>query len=96
LQGKNTEKISNNTSNSSDCELKVSPIYIICDNFKTEEEAKASMNKLISNGFIYAGIIQYQNQYSVFSKFYFDKSSASSELIEIKKTFSKAYLLEMP
>ena len=96
LQGINTEKISNNTSNNSDCEMKVTPIYLICDNFKTEDEAKANMYKLISNGYIYAGIIQYQHQFSVFSKFYFDKISAGTDLLEMKKTFTKAYLLEMP
>ena len=96
LKGVNTEINSNPTSNNSDCELKVSTVYLICENYKTEEEAKVSMNKLISSGYIFAGMIQNQQQFSVFSKFYYDINVANSELNDMKKIYPNAYLFQMP
>ena len=81
---------------SSDCELKTTPIYLICANYNTEEEAKTVMNKLISGGYIYAGIVYSQKQYRVFCKIFTDYGVANSDLNVMKKTYKDAYLLEMP
>jgi len=94
----NTPKIStteNQSQFSSDCELKVPTIYLICDSFSGEIEAKNEMNQLISEGYSFAGIIFYHNQYRVFSKFYSTKTLADNDLIQLKKRFQNAYLFEM-
>jgi glutaredoxin len=84
------------SSTNSDCQVKASPIYLVCSTFDTEAEAKAAMNKLISSGYTFAGIILYQNKFRVFSKFFYDQTSANSELNEMMKSFTNAYLFEMP
>lgn len=94
----NAPKISateNQSQNSSDCELKVPTIYLVCGSFNTETEAKNVMNQLISEEYSFAGMIFYQNQYRVFSKFYTTKMLAENDLIQLKKRFQNAYLFEM-
>ena len=95
----NITKTSGTVDNSqlnSDCEVKVPTIYLVCDSFKTETDAKAKMNKLISDGYSFAGIIFYQNQYRVFTKFYSSKIVADHDLNKVNKEFQNAYLFEMP
>ena len=81
---------------SSDCVVKVPVIYLICDSYKTETEANTAKNKLISDGYNFAGILFYQNRYRVFTQFYSDHTLAGSGLNGIKKDFPTAYLFEMP
>ena len=92
----NVLKIQGTVTSNSDCEMKASPVYLICATYKTENEAKTVMNKLIASGNTYAGMINYHNQFRVFSKFFYDHEAAKSELNEIKKTFKDAYLFEIP
>ncbi|MEI7504920.1 MAG: glutaredoxin [Paludibacter sp.] len=80
----------------SDCELKTNPLYLICTSYNSENEAIIAMKKLIANGYPYAGIVLFQNQYRVYSKFFLDHSVANSDLIEARKIFNNAYLLELP
>jgi len=80
---------------SSDCELKVPTIFLVCGSYGTETEAKKEMNQLISNGYSYAGIIFYQNKYRVFSRFYTSKTLAEKDLELMKKIFQDSYLFEM-
>jgi len=80
----------------SDCELKTSPIYLICSVYDKEEDAKVLMNKLLAGGFPFAGMMYYQNQYRVFTKFFYNQAQADIELNIIKKGYEKAYLLPMP
>lgn len=87
---------SNSSTNDSDCEVKTAPIYLICANYSTEKEALEAMNKLISNGYSYAGIAFSQKQYRVYNKFFFDRNTANTELLLAKKIFNNAYLFEMP
>jgi len=92
----NTTLTSGVTANNADCELKTTPIYLICASYNSEKEAIAAMNKLLANGYAYAGIAFSQKQYRVYSKFFFDRNTANSELTLAKKTFNDAYLFEMP
>lgn len=92
----NTTLTSGVSANNTDCELKTTPIYLICASYNTEKEALEAMNKLIANGYSYAGIALSQKQYRVYSKFFFDRNTANTELTQAKKTFSDAYLFEMP
>ena len=80
----------------SDCEVKTSPIYLICSVYDKEDDAKVLMNKLLTGGYPFAGMMYYQNKYRVFTKFYYDQAQADSELAGIKKEYDKAYLLPMP
>jgi len=80
----------------SDCEVKTSPIYLICSVYEKEEDAKVLMNKLLTGGYPFAGMMYYQNQYRVFTKFYYDQAQADIELSALKKEYDKAYLLAMP
>jgi len=91
-------KIANNESEhtTSDCELKTTPIYLVCANYGSENEAIVAMKKLIAHGYPFAGIVLYQNQYLVYSKFFLEYSVANSELNAARKIFSNAYLLELP
>lgn len=90
-----TTKLDSSQANS-DCEVKVPIIYLVCDSYKIETEAKAAKNKLIYEGYSFADIIFYQNRYRVFTQFYSDHTLAASGLNEIKKNFPKAYLFELP
>lgn len=92
----NTAGTNDKSQLSSDCEVKVPTIYLVCNSYNTEKEAKSEMNKLISDGYSFAGIIFYQNQYRVFGKFYSSKTLADNDLIQLKKNFQNAYLFEMP
>lgn len=87
---------SNQLQHDSDCEVKASPIYLICADFSIEDEAKEAMNKLINNGYSFAGIVYYKNLYRVYNKFFFDRILADSELIHTQETFKTSYLLELP
>jgi glutaredoxin len=80
----------------SDCEVKTSPIYLICSVYEKEEDAKLLMAKLLAGGYPFAGMMYYQNQYRVFTKFYYYQAQADSELLTVKKEYEKAYLLPMP
>jgi len=80
----------------SDCEVKVTPIYLVCAEFSAELDAKALMDKLILGGNSFAGMVSSQGKYKVFTKFLYNKSTAELELAELKKTYSNAYLLETP
>jgi glutaredoxin len=80
----------------SDCELKVTPIYLICANYNSENEAIVAMKKLIAHGYPYAGIVLFQSQYRVYNKFIYNRAEADLEIVEARKIFSNAYLLEMP
>jgi glutaredoxin len=80
----------------SDCEVKTSPVYLICSTFEKEDDAKKLMNKLISEGYTYAGIVYSQKQFKVFSKFFYDQTQANADLKTMKKDYSKAYLLDIP
>jgi hypothetical protein len=96
LKGDNIAETPEINQQNSDCDLKVSPVYLICAAFNTEAEAKALMNKLITDGYTYAGYIQQNKQFSVFSKFYYDSNSANQDLPAMKKIFGQAaYLLEL-
>ena len=89
----------NNTkhfSNSSDCEVKTSPVYLITAEYNTEAEAKADMNKLINSGYTFAGMIFYQNKYKVFCKFFYDYGAANTELNLLRNKYPKAYMMEVP
>lgn len=79
----------------SDCEVKTTPIYLICANHSTEKEAKLAMNQLINEGYAFAGIVYHQKLYRVYSKFFFDKEIANSELLAARKSSKIAYLLEV-
>jgi glutaredoxin len=83
-------------STGSDCELKTSTIYLVCMDYTTEAEAKSEMNKLITGGNIFAGIVYSQKKYRVFSKIFYDHTEAGPGLTETKKTYPNAYLLEIP
>lgn len=87
---------SESTPSNSDCELKASTYYLIYSTYNTEPEAKVAMKKLITEGYIFAGIVYSQNQYKVFCKSYYDATVANSALNEIKKMNNSAYLFEMP
>jgi|GEM_PF-1793602 len=92
----NASSASDITASDADCEIKTTPIYLICASYNSEKEALEAMNKLIANGYSYAGIALSQKQYRVYSKFFFDRNTANTELTQAKKTFSDAYLFEMP
>ncbi len=85
----------NSLSTNSECELKIKPQYLICSTYNTEKEAKVEMNKLIFNGYNFAGILYNQKQFRVFSKIYYDIATANSDLNEIRKLYYKAYLYEL-
>ncbi len=82
-------------SGNSDCEMKVPLQYLICKIFDKEEDATKEMNSLINKGYIYAGYLRSKNKFSVFSKFSYDKSALETELNEIKKIYSDAYIVEI-
>lgn len=81
---------------SSNCEVKAPTVYLVCADYTTETEAKAAMNKLIKNGYLFAGIVYTQKQYKVFCKIFTGQPDATIGLNELKDTFKGAYLFEMP
>lgn len=92
----NTTPTAETVAASSDCEVKVPAIYLVCANYTTEAEALTVMNKLIKDGFIFAGIVNIQKQYKVFCKIFTNEPEATSGLTDIKNTYKDAYLYEMP
>jgi glutaredoxin len=82
------------TSSNNDCELNALPIYLVCVNYNTETAAVAAMNKLIANGYSFAGIVMSKNIFRVYSKIFYDPIVANNELTQAKVTFQDAYLFE--
>lgn len=96
MNPKNTTELTETSAANSDCELKATPIYLICENYTTEADAKVAMNKLITNGYTYAGIAYSQNNYRVFCKILYDRTAAEKDLNQIRKLYPNAYLFETP
>ncbi|MFZ4456741.1 MAG: glutaredoxin family protein [Bacteroidales bacterium] len=80
---------------SAECEVNASTFYLINSTFATEPEAKAEMNRLIKEGYIYAGFLFTKGKYQVYSKFFFDKAMAESELQRAKLEKAASYLIEV-
>ncbi len=80
---------------SAECEVNASTFYLISSAFATQPEAKAEMNRLIKEGYIYAGFLQSKGMYQVYSKFFFDKAMAESELQRTKLEKPTSYLIEV-
>jgi glutaredoxin len=84
------------TVHDADCEIKSGPVYLICYDFDTVKEAQDSMNKLVKQGYSFAGMLFHQGKFKVYCKLFLDKSVATSELKHMQETFKNAYIFEMP
>ena len=83
-------------SHSSDCEVEHNPIYLICQSFNTVNEANEYKSRLILQGYSFAGVIFYKNQYHVYCKFFLDNAIAQKAILFSQSQFPQAYLLQIP
>jgi len=78
-----------------DCEGKQPHIYLICKDFKNEKEAERFLSKLKKKGYNDAGILNYKNDYRVFSAVYFDTLEANKQLSVVRKKYPASYVLDL-
>jgi len=79
----------------SDCEVNITPFYIVCKNFSTEKEALDYSLELRDKGFENAGYINYKKYYRVFSYLVFSQEEANKALLESRAKFNISYILEI-
>lgn len=84
------------TVHDADCEVKSTPIYLVCFDFENEKEALESVTALVKQGYSFAGVVFHQHKYKVYCKLFLDKSVAATELIHMQQSFKNAYLFQMP
>ena len=83
-------------SQSSDCEVEHNPIYLICQSFNTVNDANEYKSRLILQGYSFAGVLFYKNQYHVYCKFFLDQTVAQNAFPSSRKQFPQAYLFQIP
>ena len=79
----------------SDCETQITPIYLVCRNFKIKNEALIFLQELQSNGYTNAGILEHQGFYRVYNKYFLNQDFANDELKKTRITNGEAYLLSV-
>jgi len=78
----------------SDCSIQATnPSVLIVAEFSTETDAKTAMQKLIDNGYSYAGIVFSNGMYRVYNKLFLKQELAEQELINTRKYNQNCYLL---
>lgn len=92
---KNQHSLKPDTEELSDCEVsEKNPIYLVVKNYTSESDAKLMMNKLIKDGYIYAGIVYSKGVYRVYSKIFLDEEIAKTQLKNERKMIKDCYLLK--
>ncbi|MDP4238813.1 MAG: glutaredoxin domain-containing protein [Bacteroidota bacterium] len=80
----------------SDCSVQVNtPTVLVIAEFKVEADAKNSMQKLIKEGYCYAGIVHSNGIFRVYSKLFLKTEIAEQELKNTRKYTPDCYLLEV-
>lgn len=76
-----------------DCEIHATPIYLVCQNFKSKAEAMDFCDALNRDGYAGAGVLDYKKYYRVYCANFYDSVQANKELIRTRQLYQMAYLL---